>query len=264
MEVRTGMPGSDPLGEFSSLPRHQQHLLLLELKWAFGVSPSGHSLLVFLTLSHSCIAKVPKTATLLSQAEEDWSSILSYEKGLGLDWDLFGGFFGFSPPKYIFQQNSFPCWLGHSFSLNCRQNFFSSCWEGKFHARNLVAIPVLGILSECLCLAMCDPLRVLLQCSMTSAWLGKWSTVTTNTQDTQKQDFSFSSAVGSIPWDASLHSLIKPHDHTHRDGCCRLGMPQAMMPGSSADESWTCLGWPMPPFILLQVLQCCVWISNYI
>lgn len=121
--------------------------------WVLWPVLSGHSLvlLLFLILSPSCLAKFPKTAhsTLLSQAEEDWSSTLSYEK-------LFGSGFGFLvyfPPllQYFLQQNSFPCWLGFSFSLNCSQNFLLLlCWGYSFMLEIWWEFQVWGFLSECL------------------------------------------------------------------------------------------------------------------
>lgn len=104
----------------------------------FWVSLSGHSLvlLFFLALSSSCIAKLPKTAhsTLLSQAEEDWSSPFLWKRtwmGLGFVWRVFLVFF---PPSTFFSKTVFPVgwvflflWTVHRIFLSCFAGAIVSC-----------------------------------------------------------------------------------------------------------------------------------------
>lgn len=71
---------------------------------------------------------------------------LSYEKGLGLGWGLFGGFFVFFSPKVHSLAKQASLLIGFLFSFKLLIEFFSPALLGlQFHARNLVAIPVLEI-----------------------------------------------------------------------------------------------------------------------
>lgn len=62
----------------------------------------------------------------------------------------------------FFSKTVFPCWLGFSFFLNCSQNFsLLLCWGYHFMLEIWWQFQFWGFPSECLCPAVCDPLRVL-------------------------------------------------------------------------------------------------------
>lgn len=260
--LHPGMPGSDTLGELSSLRGHQQQLLLLEPKWGRAFEPRSlgtHWCCLFASLSPLLHCKASQNGPLHTvesgRGRLSFNCFLWKRTWVGLGWGLEFCFW-FFPLSTFFSKTVFPCWLGFSFSLNCSQNFsLLLCWGYHFMLEIWWQFQFWGFPSECLCPAVCDPLRVLLQWSMTPAWLENGSTVTRNTQDTQKQDFSFCSAVGSVPWDISLHCLTKPYGHHHRMAAAGWECPRTVVPVSSADESRACLGWLVPRFVLLQVNQ---------
>lgn len=149
--LHTGMPGSDTLGELSSLHSHQQHILLQKPKWGRFLCLTLQALIGVACFPRSLPLLHCKSSQNgpLHTVESGWrrlifNSFLCKRTWVGVCLEGFI-WFGFFPPSTFFSKTVFPVgWVFLFFKL--LTEFFSPALLGlQFHATNLVGITVLGI-----------------------------------------------------------------------------------------------------------------------